>query len=145
MGKSSTVSVEALAPKTGTRLTISAVPTSGYVPFDVVVSGILYDVFATPLIGKTVNLYISGTYYAARTTGGDGKYSFTVTLSTAGTYLFYTEFPGDAVYEGCSIHDGTQGLEEGAPPPDWGKVLLVSGLLAFVYFAVKEKPFKTSK
>jgi hypothetical protein len=58
MARSSEVWVEALT-KTGTRLTIGVSPTSGYIPFVVTVSGNLYDVFATGLIGKTINLYIT--------------------------------------------------------------------------------------
>jgi hypothetical protein len=124
-------------PKIPTSITIDVSPTSGRVPFTVTVSGNLSDNVGSPVVGRRIDLYVDGAYIKSEYTNTSGNYVISTDITTAGTYQFQTEFPGDETYEGCAVHNGTHGLE-GAPPPDWGKVLLVGGLLAFVYFAVKK-------
>jgi len=124
-------------PKIPTSISLSVSPTSGYVPFNIVLTGRLIDSAGNGLSSKTIRIYINGEYYGGGFTAASGDYAITVVISVAGTYQIQTEFLGDETYEGCAVHNGTHGLE-GAPPPDWGKLLLPLGLLAFVFFAVKK-------
>jgi hypothetical protein len=135
---SAIITVNAYAPRIKTSLSINVNPTSGTIPFTVSVSGKLVDSAGVGLLNKTINVYSNGVLVTSGPTGApDGSYLFYIDITVAGTYQFQTEFPGDATYEGCIEHNGALGIEV-PPPPDWGKVLLVGGLLAFVYFAVKK-------
>jgi len=100
------------AAKKGTLISINVSPASSTVPFTATVTGSLTDTTGWQLIGKSINLYINGTLTATGTTANGGAYGFNVNITVAGTYQFQTEFPGDADYEGCSVHNGTAGLQE---------------------------------
>jgi hypothetical protein len=108
-----------LAPKIATSISINVSPTSGNVPFDIGVTGKLIDSAGNPLVGKSIVLYMNGIYVDTRITtiSPPGEYGFSVVISTPGTYQCQVEFAGDDTYEGCSVHNGTCGLEVGPPPP----------------------------
>jgi len=101
-------SVEASASfaKPDTNLTINVSPSSGIIPLTVTISGKLTrkDTGAG-LGGRTINLYRNGSLIATTTTSIDpstlGEYRFTDTLSAAGSYSYFTEFPGDDYFKGC--------------------------------------------
>ena len=96
-----------------TSLSISVSPSSGVVPFNVTVSGKLVDVNSVGVVGRTIILYVNGASVGSTTTASDGSYSFTIPLTTPGTYVFQTEFLGDVYYLGCEQGDRVQatGLE----------------------------------
>jgi len=123
-----TVTLTAAPPtKIATSISINVSPASGTVPFTVSSNGRLIDVAGTPLNNKTINLYSNGIFVSSTTTAGSGDYVFNLNITATGTYQFQTEFPGDATYEGCTVHNGTQGLLE--TKPSLVVPLLVGGLL----------------
>jgi len=143
MGRSTIVTVNALEPPTkiGTSLSINVSPTSGAVPLQVSVWGRLGDISGTPLNGKSIKLYSNGVLIGSTTTsaGGAGSpggdYTFSVNIALAGQYQFQTEFPGDDVYEGCSVHNGTHALGEAQLP--WLAIVAAVGVGAGLYFLLK--------
>jgi len=86
--------------KTPTYITVEATPTSGVVPFDVLVTGSLASPTG-PLTAKTVNVYLNGAVVASPRTQVGGVYTATVRIASVGSHSLYAEFPGDAQYEGC--------------------------------------------
>ena len=132
MARSQIITVNAVA-KISTSVLISVSPTSGIIPFTVSISGRLFDSAGIPLDGKTINLYSNAILVGTTTTAAGpagipaGSYAFNVNITAAGTYQFQTEFPGDAAYEGCTVHNGTHGLLE--TKPSLVVPLLAGGLL----------------
>lgn len=91
-----------------TSLSIGASPDSGVVPLAVNVIGVLRDSAGTPLVGKSVVLYMNGAYVDTRiTVSPSGQYGFSVVINAAGTYLLQTKFAGDVTYAGCSSNTVT--------------------------------------
>lgn len=112
--------VSIVAAKILTTLSITADPTSGTVPFDVVVSGYLKDDVGNPLGMKEVFLWVKGPsdpeFWAHEVAYTElyepfaGSYEFSpFTIDEGGTWLLYTEFHGDAIYEGCEEDTEVEG------------------------------------
>jgi hypothetical protein len=112
------------------------------VPFAVYIWGRLIEASGGVLNGKTVNLYNAdasgnpvGNPIASMITGvlgagsPGGDYSFPVTITAVGTYYFVTEFPGDAIYEGCEKVGETVGTGE-TQPPDYTLLIVAGGVTA---------------
>jgi hypothetical protein len=96
---SPTVSVTAtLQP---TSISISVSPTSGTAPFTVSIAGMLKDNSGFGLGSKEIDLYVNGTKTATTATDSSGNYSFSLSITSAGSYTIQTQFPGDATYAGC--------------------------------------------
>jgi len=89
--------------------------TTQYVGTKITVAVSLYDEFAKPLDGKSVDIYHrldTGSLEKIRTvvigttsdhgTPGHGGADIYYTLSKGGTHTFYAQFAGDDTYEGCS-------------------------------------------
>ena len=113
--------------KIPTVVSIVVNPTSGTVPFTVSVSGTLLDSAGIALDGKSINLYSNGVFVSATTTA-TGNYAFSVNITVAGTYQFQTEFPGDNVYEGCTVHNGAHTIEV----PQFPLGILLAGVVLFL-------------
>jgi hypothetical protein len=109
-----------------TVVSISVNPTTGNIPFTVNIIGQLTTLAGVPIDGKPINLYNNGILISTTTTVV-GNYFFSVNITAVGQYQFQTEFPGDAAYEGCTIHNGTHGLLE--TKPSLVVPLLAGGLL----------------
>jgi len=125
LGRSGQVLVSVSAPKVGTTLTISVSPTSGPAPLSIVVSGKLTEnVYGYGLGFKTINLIINGEVISSTDTKSTGTYALYATLTSPGTYVVETEFPGDAEYEGCEVHNGVTVAGEEVPPPDYTPVII---------------------
>ena len=93
--------------KIGTILVIDAPePTSGDVPFDVDISGMLTDVDGNGLGGKVIHVYMDGVQVGTPLTssppiGTWGIWWHIQTITEPGTHMIYGEFEGDAEWEGC--------------------------------------------
>lgn len=95
MGKSRTVRVT-VSPKSA-ELTIG-LDRAGGTPGVVKFYGSLFQAGTIILIrAATVELWVNGTKRATTTTGTEGRYHFDFTVA-AGSYNFYTRFPGNSTY-----------------------------------------------
>ena len=54
-----------------------------------------------PVVGRRVNVYRNGVKIASVLTSSVGYYSAPTTIKDDGLYEIYSEFTGDAEYEGC--------------------------------------------
>ena len=92
--------------------------------------------------GQTVNVYYDGTLITSVTTGSDGSYSASCTISTAGTYTLKAVFPGSSIYA-ASVGEKSITAGEVAPPiPLWkvGLVMLaIVGGGAGAYYATRRR------
>lgn len=100
MSRTSSYTIEIVAPKLETRMVVTVEPPTSAVagePFTF--AGYLEDVDGNRLGGKTINLV--GTAMTT-TTNASGEWGFSVVGGSPGTITIYAEFPGDADYLGCS-------------------------------------------
>lgn len=85
-----------------TTLSIQVSPTQGGIPLQITVSGYLRRVSDNMGVQNvTVNLLVNGEATVATTTDQSGYYTISYTLSTIGSYIIETEFPGTTEYLGC--------------------------------------------
>ena len=90
-------------PKKPSGITFDVNPITGTVPFNVYISGRLYDADSLlGLIGRYVQIYKDGAKLGSPIScGSGGTFSKSDTVRDVGAHSYYAEFAGDGEYEGC--------------------------------------------
>jgi len=118
--KSNTVTVEVYVMVYPTRISISA-PDTVIVEQSFTVRGKLeYQDEAGvwhPLAGRTVSIYYDGNKLADAITDGDGSYSATVHIPSAGTYMLKAVYAGNEVTSASSTQKSITSTMIAPPPP----------------------------
>lgn len=138
MGQSSIQTVTVTLALIPTSLSINVWPTSGDAPLTINVNGYLRDDAGNPIRGKAISIIINGTEVAVGTTEFDGLYyAMNIVLDAPGTYDIFTEFLGDAEYEGCDV--GNHVLANGLPIPPfpWIPAIALLGVAAVGYVLLR--------
>jgi len=88
-----------------TALSINVLPSSGKAPLTVTVTGtlIMDKPPGLPVSNRAIVLLVNGASAGTTTTDSNGKYTITVTLTTAGTFTLQTTYGGDLGYVGCEV------------------------------------------